>query len=302
MLSEDQIGSVLWSIGLDVVKEVGDEFVVYCPFHSNWRTPAGEVNKETGLFYCFSCGERTNLLGLVMKMSGRNYFEALRLVSGKGTDVDISNNVITVLNKPPDFVEFDKEVVDNLHQNMSDYAEGRAYLELRGIADSIDRFELGYSKNQEMVTVPVHSPDGMLLGFVARGISEKIFRNTPKLPKSKTLFNIHRVRTSPYVFVVESSFDAIKLDQQDIAAVATLGAGVSKKQLKLLTDYFNRIYLLPDNDDAGKEMEEKLRSTLQEKLVVLNLPEGAHDVGDLDKNQIEKLKNHVDNPLLGMLY
>jgi DNA primase len=299
--TEDQVRAVLEVIGLDIVTEPGNDFMVYCPFHNNWRTPAAEVTKDTGRFYCFACGETTSLEYLVMKVSGRNYFESLRLIVGKGVESNISSDVVKVLDKQPDYIAFDSAIVDDLYQNMRDYRDGRAYLELRGIADSIDKFKLGYSRNQRMVTVPVHSPDGILLGFVGRGIEEKVFRNTPGLPKSKTLFNLNRAKTSPYVFIVESSFDAMRLDQQDVAAVATLGATVSKKQLELLTNYYNKIYLVPDADQAGKDMTEKLSKHLGSKLTVLNLPQGAKDVGDLTDDQIKKLKKHIDNPLLGVL-
>ncbi len=58
-----------------------------------------------------------------------------------------------------------------------------------------------------MVTIPVQSPDGITIGFVARTIEGKEFKNTPGLPKSKILFNLHRVKQSKRVYVVESSFD-----------------------------------------------------------------------------------------------
>ena len=68
----------------------------------------------------------------------------------------------------------------------------------------------------------------MFVGFVARSVEGKDFKNTPKLPKSKVLFNLHRAKIYDSVYVVESSFDAIRLDQCGIPAVATLGSNVSK--------------------------------------------------------------------------
>jgi DNA primase len=115
------------------------------------------------------------------------------------------------------------------------------------------------------------------------------------------LFNIHRVKSKPFVFVVESSFDALRLSQQGIPAVATLGAGVSKAQVKLLDQYFNSIYAIPDADAAGEEMVSKLKKGLGSKVVSINLPAGAKDVGDLTNDQITKLRGYMDNPLIGVL-
>ena len=62
---------------------------------------------------------------------------------------------------------------------------------------------------------PSVRPTGTIcVGFVARSVEGKDFKNTPKLPKSKILFNLHRVRTSGTAYVGESSFEVIKLHQQ----------------------------------------------------------------------------------------
>lgn len=299
--SEQQVFGVLAAIGLDIESDAGDDWLVYCPYHDNHRTPAGEVSKERGTFYCFSCGATANLERLVMRVSGRKYYEALRLIKSKEQGTDIVNDVTDTLSKPPDFVQFDEVLVARLHQSALNSARARSYFEYRKIDRSIRKLSLGYSEKQDMVIVPVHSPDGMLLGFVGRGVDVKDFKNSPGLPKSKTLFNLHRVKNKPYVFVVESSFDAIRLDQQGIPAVATLGAGVSARQIKLLQHNFNTIYSVPDQDAAGQEMDAKLRKAFGNRLVSLRLPDGVKDVGDLTDAQIDKLRSHIDNPLLGVL-
>lgn len=301
--SEDQVYGVLRAIGLDVESSAGDDWLIYCPYHDNSRTPAGEISKTRGTFYCFSCGAAASLNKLVMKVSGKTYFEALRLIASKGRSTDIQSDIVNALVEPePEFVAFDSATVERLHDNIYQNSRGNQYFQSRGITDSsIRKFFLGYSSVHDMVTVPVHSPDGIIIGFVARSIQGKSFKNSSGLPKSKTLFNLHRVKTKPYVFVVESSFDAIRLDQAGLPAVATLGAGVSKKQAQLLDKYFNTIYSVPDNDLAGREMTDKLRNRLGEKLISIALPAGAKDVGDLTDAQIEKLRVGIDNPLLGVL-
>jgi DNA primase len=300
--TEEQVEAVLASIGLDIEAEVGDDWLVFCPYHDNHRTPAGEVNKERGTFYCFSCRAAATLEKLVMRVSGRTYFEAVRLIKSKETSSDIVNIVSKSLIDKPDFVAFDQALVDRLYDNTHKVLGAQQYFASRNISrESIDKFKLGYSINNEMVTVPVHSPDGLLIGFVARSVEGKAFKNSPGLSKSKTLFNLHRVKSAPYVFVVESSFDVIRLDQEGIPAVATLGAGVSARQLKLLNQYFNVVYSVPDQDTAGREMDNKLGQALGRKLSSILLPSGAKDVGDLTNDQIKKLKYHVADPLLGVL-
>lgn len=299
--TQEQVERVLKGIGLDIQSEAGDDWLVFCPYHANHRTPAGEVSKTRGTFYCFSCGAVAQLDRLVMKVSGRSFYEALRFIKSLEVESDITSEVSATLEQKPDFVPFDEVLVARLHQNALGSVRAKNYFSYRHIEPSIRKFSLGYSEKQNMVTVPVHSPEGMLLGFVGRGIDMKVFKNSPGLPKSKTLFNLHRVKSSPHAFIVESSFDAIRLDQVGLPAVATLGASVSKSQVNLLDQYFSHVVVVPDADAAGAEMVAKLQKRLGSKVTNIALPKGAKDIGDLTDYQLKKLRQVVNNPLIGML-
>jgi DNA primase len=151
------------------------------------------------------------------------------------------------------------------------------------------------------VIIPVHSPDGMCIGFVARTIEGKEFKNTPGLPKGKVLFNLHRIKASSTVYLVESSFDAIRLDQVGFPAVATLGANVSAAQITLLKKYFNNVVLIADNDDAGAIMRDKLIEKLGPVVTSVYIDKKYKDIGDMDDNAIKKLEFQFDNSIIGML-
>ena len=176
------------------------------------------------------------------------------------------------------------------------YFEGRKITK-----ESVARFNLGYSERQDSVTIPIHSPDGMTIGFVARTIEGKEFKNTPGLPKSKVLFNLHRIKSSDTVYVVESSFDAIRLDQVGFPAVATLGANVSVSQIELLKKYFNNIVLIADNDEAGQIMSEKLVERLGSQITIINIDKKYKDIGDMDDESIKQLEYKFDNSIIAML-
>jgi DNA primase len=160
---------------------------------------------------------------------------------------------------------------------------------------------LGYSEKQDMVTIPVHSPDGMMIGFVGRSIDGKEFKNTPGMPKSKTLFNLNRVKAANKVYVVESSFDVIRLDQVGFPAVATLGATISSQQVELLKKYFNDIIVIADNDEAGNNMKDRLMEKLGSRVGVIKLEKQYKDIGDMDDESIKKLEFRFDNSIIAML-
>jgi DNA primase len=203
---------------------------------------------------------------------------------------DLQQEVTEKLNKKPDFVPFDELLVKRLASTALESPRAKTYYFGRKITeDSMKKFDLGYSESQDMVTVPVHSPDGMLVGFVGRSVEGKEFKNTPKLPKGKTLFNLYRVKTSRRVYVVESSFDAIRLDQCGMPAVATLGSNVSNIQTELLKKYFNDIIVIADNDDAGNSMSKRLQEKLGAKVSVIHLETKYKDIGDMDDQDIKAL-------------
>ena len=300
--SEEQIRRVLNGAGIDIENEFGLDFIIFCPYHSNTRTPAGEVSKEHGTFFCFGCQTTKSLVELIMHTSNRTYFEATRYIKSKEQETNIEDVVNKALYQPPDFIQYDEVLIKRLNNQALESPRAVWYFESRKITkDSIIKFGLGYSDKQDSVIVPMHSPDGMCIGFVARTVEGKEFKNTPGLPKSKVLFNLHRIKMSKTVYVVESSFDAIRLDQVGFPAVATLGANVSVSQIKLLEKYFNNIVLIADNDEAGAIMRDKLIEKIGAKVHVVKLPSMYKDIGDMSDQDIKNLEYQFDKSIVSML-
>jgi DNA primase len=276
--------------------------MIFCPFHNNHRTPAGEVQKDSGMFFCFSCQKSADLIELVMHTSGRTYFESARFIKSKEKLTNLTTEIDKVLVKEETYKTFDELIIKRLHNNLVASERARNYFIYRKIEKpSCIKFSLGYSEKQDMVTVPVHSPDGIPLGFVGRSIEGKDFKNTPGLPKSKTLFNLHRVKKSDRVYVVESSFDAIRLDQVGLPAVATLGANVSSTQIELLQKYFNNIIVIADNDEAGGNMKDRIVEKLSTRVSVIKLNTQYKDIGDMPDEELKNLEFQFDKSISLML-
>lgn len=300
--SREQIKRILEGTGLDIESEVDTDFIVFCPFHANNRTPAGEVDKTSGIFFCFSCHHVCDLIELVMHVSGRKYFEAVRFIKSKEQQSSVLDTISKKLLDVPEYVQYDQVLIKRLNSQALDSPRAIRYFEGRLITEaSIRKFSLGYSENQDMVTVPVHSPDGMEVGFVGRSVEGKEFKNTPRLPKAKVLFNLHRVKASKKVYVVESSFDAIRLDQCGFPAVATLGANVSNYQIDLLKKYFNNICVIADNDEAGGNMKDKIIENLGSRAIVINIDKKYKDIGDMSDEDIKNLDESFDKSIALML-
>jgi len=283
----EQISEILSLCGISTGTELDTHFLVYCPFHYNINTPACEVDKEKGLFYCFSCGENGTLLDLVMRSAQKTYFEAARIISSAAKSVNFSERIEKSIEPKEEFEEFDPVLVRKLHNTLLETQEGLNYYKTRKIElDSIKNFKLGYSEKQQMVTVPVYSHTNVCVGFVGRSIEGKSFKNSTGLPRNKVLFNLNNVKYKN-IAIVESSFDVIRLWQLNIPAVATLGATLGKNQIELLRKYSTGIVLASDQDQAGMELERKLYNSLKEKHITkIAFPDGIKDIGDMSDEQI----------------
>ena len=300
--SAEQIKRILAGSGIEVESEVDSDYIIFCPFHNNNRSPAGEIDKLSGVFFCFSCHKIADLIEFVMFTSGRTYFEAIRFIKSKEQEGNIEADVNRKLVSKPDYVQYDQVLIKRLNQQALESPRAMRYYSGRLITeDSVRKFSLGYSEKQDMVTIPVHSPDGIEVGFVGRSVEGKDFKNTPGLPKSKILFNLHRTKASSKVYVVESSFDAIRLDQCGFPAVATLGANVSNIQTDLLQKYFNNIIVIADNDEAGGNMKDKIVERLGSRVTVIKLDKQYKDIGDMPDEAIKNLDESFDKSIAAML-
>ena len=237
-----------------------------------------------------------------MHTSGRTFFEAERFIKSKETETNLGMEIEQKLHTKPMYTPYDELQIKRLNQQALESPRAMRYYNGRLITEaSVRKFGLGYSEKQDMVTIPVASPDGMEVGFVGRSVEGKDFKNTPGLPKSKVLFNLHRVKTADRVYVVESSFDAIRLDQCGFPAVATLGANVSNFQTELLQKYFNSIYVVADNDEAGGNMKTKLIERLGNRVSVIQLDKQYKDIGDMSDEAIKNIEETFDKTIASML-
>ena len=303
-----QVKSILKGLGLDVQATYGNDFMCYCPFHGNRDTPSFCVSNIKGLYVCYnpSCNAAGTITELVKELSHRNDFEAMRFIlSMKETEAQtFEQDLAELLDDKPEFAEFSQDKLDELYKSIDDRAI--KYFESRGInQDSINHFKLGYSKNQDMVIVPIHSPDGIPVGLVGRSVEGKSFKNSVHLPRQKTMFNLHRAkRQGGTIIVVESSFDAIRIHQAGFPnAVATLGGSLSKDNLDNLNRYSSKIIIATDADEAGRKLGQQIADRLKNKEVLWAsyeygkiYPHDAKDIGDMTEEEIRQcILNAVPN-------
>jgi DNA primase len=161
---------------MDVIAETvqlrrsGKNYVGFCPFHQNTRTPSFVVFPETGTWRCFGqCNEGGDVFRFVMKKEGWDFSEALRQLAARAG--------VELRPQTPQQAE-QSEAHDHLRALLEDAAAfyrhhllntaaGKSaleYLHRRGLNDAaIEAFGLGYAPQ---------SWDAALSHFKSRGVAE----------------------------------------------------------------------------------------------------------------------------------
>lgn len=332
-----QVYQVLGEIGVEVESETGNDFLCFCPYHNNRYSPSFSVSNSSGSYICFNhgCGEFGNLVGLVKHMTGKNEFEARRLIiRAKSADIkSFEEQLEEAMRDAKPFEPFSQDVLDRMKADLWAFPEVIEYMtEERGFTkETLEFFGVGYSHKQQMIAVPMHDEKGMPIGVVGRPFGHKDFKNSKGLRKKETLWNAHRAKRAGGIAVItEASFDSMRVSQAGHAGtVATLGGHISRWQFAQLDRWFDTIIVMTDFDkkqfhdkdgnvckkcqrgghrvcighNPGRDLGTTIAAGLNKKRVLwasyeegMVYPHGAKDAGDMTDDEIRQcIHNAVSN-------
>ncbi len=314
-----QVEAVLGDIGVDVKGETDTNLLCLCPFHRNTDSPSFSVAKDTGLYLCFSpvCDERGTLQKLVAVMTGCNPFEVKRIIKNRETSGEpISKQISDLLDSDNSLPSFNIDVMNRMVDDLWGSKGEKYMVEKRKLTpQTLSYFGVGYSIRNDLVTIPLHDWNGSLVGIIGRSTEGKRFKNSDKLPTSKTLFNIHRAKKldGPLV-IVEAAMSAMRIHQAGYPKVVSTNGGFFTEYHRQLVDrYFDEIIIMTDDDNPddhrtplcrkckntclghnpGRALGEKIVKDLQNKRIRWGsyshhviYPNGAKDPDELDDDQI----------------
>lgn len=259
----------------------GDEAVAKCPGHLK-RTgkeddhPSWSINTRTGTHFCFSCGYRGRLEHLVSDLLGLSSLEEARSYL-RSEEVSVDSVVRRVKTKK---VRRLRQIVDEV-----DPAEYLSYDEVsvemassKGLSTDTCR-QFGIRSRGDVWILPIHE-EGILVGWQEKS-PQGVYNRPTGVQKAKTLFGYEQ-DLGDVVVVVESPLDAALCSQCGHPSVATFGASVSDRQVRLLMDHYP--VLAFDNDTAGIRATESVGRRLAAVGVpyrIVDYPDDIKDFGDL---------------------
>ena len=293
---------MLQDLGIEVKSESDYAYLILCPYHSNFHTPAATIAKSNGFLFCYSgeCEKRFSLMELVQDIKGLNFFQAKRYINKHAQEARSLDEVLEeIYATNEELPEFPESTLKSFQDNFAGNESAQEYILSRDIyIETANYFGIGYDPTEKMVVTPMRAVNNKLIGLIGRSIVEKKFKNSNNLPSSKSLFNIQHAKKSntDSVVLVESNFDAIRAHQAGFPnTVATLGGSFSEYHLSQISKYFNSVILGVDNDEAGQKLAKKIAikcskanlSVYQARYSEAELfPDDAKDFGDLIDQEI----------------
>ena len=280
----------------------GAERSALCPFHDE-KNPSFRVHLERKIFNCFGCGEKGNILDFVAKLENVPLKEAAYILAEySGIDMREGSTFVekrakgqTPRKKP---LQSSKTAARSFDKSPRKSASGNApevanvplsftlenldpehpYIRERGLPpEIIQTFGLGFCAKGIMrgrIAIPIHNEKGELVAYAGRWPGEppegiERYMLPRKFKKSQVLFNLHRVRGSEHIVLVEGYFSVFRLAALQVPAVALMGTTLSDKQMELLENSgARRLTLLLDNDNPGRAAATKILPRLADLFFV----------------------------------
>jgi DNA primase len=248
---------------------------VYCPFHpvnapGTERHPSMSVYLDTGKVICFTCGYNEWLDQFLsrrgMDREGAKTFaralKQMRPARPKTTDEEVEERIGSLAAMVGVFQS-------NLPRNLLN-----AGFKVR----TLDRFQVGYDLNERRVTYPVYDRHGGLVAIVGGAVDKDTI---PKYKLYEDEVGIkpgtdqgHRNHlwgfnllppTGPYG-IVEGYKAAMWVHQLGYPVVATQGVGFTPEQVELIVAVYRPVWILYDNDRAGRDASRRLYMRLLERM------------------------------------
>ena len=245
---------------------------------------------------CFTCGYKASLPIFISNCFGFNdlgKYGQKWLLKHFGGFEDTSYRKLN-LNFDRTCVQVDSKQDYVSEEELESYRYTHPYMYQRGLTDEIiEKYDIGYDKNSDCITMPIRDDKGRTLFFCRRSVKTKFF-NYPS-GVEKPIYGIYELpKDCKEIVVCESVFNALTCVKYGKPAIALLGLG-THEQLIQLNKLPTRLFILAtDKDDAGKNARIKIRKYLKNKIVrefdYSSYPQHCNDINDMTEEEFNNLR------------
>lgn len=275
----------------------GDNIQTPCPFHKDGqeRKASFGVNGNLNKCHCFTCGWSGGIEHMISELfgfvDGGRYGRKWLIKRFNTISIETRTNILeNKLNR--NLTRNTAKFNYITEQELDTYRYIHPYMYERGLTDEIiEQFDIGYDRERECITFPIHDIEGHCIFVATRSVKTKFFG----LPQGleKPIYQAHRFTQGKYkeAYICESFLNCLTLWKLGIPAMALIGTG-NKKQYETLERLPVRSYVLAfDPDDAGKKATQRFRQNVKGKIIkeLQYLPNDSRDINDLQE-EVKNLK------------
>lgn len=257
-------------------KVSGGDIYVLCPYHDDRSPGSFAISLETGLNYCFACGNGGSFHRYLMASQGMSRTAARRWCLSRliattmperpaGTRIEISEASLALFTEPPPEALAGKSVT----------------------AEACRALGILWDPAKGDWIFPVRDPwTGRLYGWQAK--HGRFMSNRPKeMPVKSCLFGIGQVQPRARVVLVESPIDTAVMLDAGYTAVSSYGSVVTDAQLGVITERAGSLVLALDDDKAGwKATDDIWRKRRTIPVSIFNYDGTGNDPGEMDDASI----------------
>ena len=280
----------------------GDNVQTSCPFHKNGqeRKPSFGVNGEIDRCHCFSCSWSGTIEEMISELYGyqdEGKFGKRWLIKRFNTvEIETRPNIMDGFHGRNNSLN-DRNInrLDNLNNNsvyntyisdeeLDKYRYIHPYMYERGLTDEIiERFDIGYDREQKEITFPVRDIEGRCVFIAGRSTERKFFRLPKGMDKPIYCSHLFRYGTYTRAYITESFLNCLTCWKYDKPAMALIGTG-NRKQYEILNKLPVREYILAfDPDEAGRKATERFRKNVHGKIIKELVYPDNRDINDLQE-------------------
>jgi len=294
------ITELLSQAGCTNIKSGQENINCSCPYHNPRKNTnsfgISFVKEDEGYpFHCLSgkCNENGNIFKLISHINKCSYKKAQKIFEKRVLIKPININVLREL------CDNIKYVNDNMQEKkvvtfpqpsknlkpMMEYLRWRNENKQHNIMNLkyiIERYELYYcaeGRYTNRIIMPITDLDGDWVQFNDRIIDHNAKNKSLHEAGSDFTNYLHGIKQAygkRKCILVEGSFDMYQVvsvllkrnDLKSFACICNMGTAMNEERSALLTSVFDEIYLLLDNDEAGREATWKMKCVLDNDLEV----------------------------------
>jgi DNA primase len=311
------IVSVIAGYGVQF-KKAGRDYVALCPFHTE-QTPSFHVTPEKGLFHCFGCEAKGNVIQFVAMKEGIGEREAaVSLRTATMPRRPAASAEPKKILKPGEAAALLQRVVNFYVKTLAKDRAGLDYLKSRNLSDAamLGTFQIGYSNGSLLkvlprdenildglktlgvlkadgrehfegcVTVPVFDEQSNVCGIYGRRITDGEPLHLYQPGPHRGVWNGGSAKTNQVLLIAEAILDGLALWQagfRNVIALYGTNGWTADHEALFKANPIREVFLCLDNDEPGRTATERLKEILAplvKAVHVIQWPEGVKDAAD----------------------